>query len=97
MEILWEYMVREDCLERFLELYSPSGRWVQLFKKYPGFVGTDLLRDTSNSARFVTIDIWESLSAYAAMKEKSGAEYEVLDKLGDCLTLSELCWGVFEG
>jgi heme-degrading monooxygenase HmoA len=97
MKILWEYIVREDCLERFLELYSPTGRWVQLFKKHPGFVGTDLMRDTSNSTRFVTIDIWESLPAYTAMKEKSGAAYEVLDKLGDSLTISETCWGVFEG
>lgn len=97
MKIVWEYIVREGCLERFLELYSSSGRWVQLFQRYPGFIATELLRDTSNGWRFVTIDIWESQSAYAAMKEQSRADYQVLDKLGDALTLSENCLGTLEG
>jgi len=97
MKIIWEYIVRDDCLERFLELYSPDGRWVELFRKYPGFVATELLRDTANGWRFVTVDIWESQSAYAAMKERSRADYQVLDGLGDALTLSETFLGMFEG
>lgn len=97
MKIVWEYIVREDCLERFLELYSPSGRWVQLFQRYPGFIATELLRDTSNDSRFVTIDIWESQAAYAAMKAAGHADYQVLDRLGDALTLSETCLGRLEG
>lgn len=94
MKIFWEYVVREDCLEGFLELYSSSGRWVQLFKRHPGFLGTELLCDTSNGARYVTIDSWESFLAYAAMRDESRDEYQKLDRLGESLTLAENCLGM---
>jgi quinol monooxygenase YgiN len=57
---LWEYLVKEDCIDRFKQYYAADGEWVKLFKKAPGFISTELIRDLEFPNRFITIDNWKS-------------------------------------
>ena len=48
IEIVWEYVVKEEARGQFELAYGPGGAWSKLFARCPGFRGTTLLRDTKN-------------------------------------------------
>ncbi len=56
VEIVWEFVVKEEARGQFELAYGPGGAWSKLFARYPGFRGTTLLRDTENPRRYLTID-----------------------------------------
>ena len=102
IRIIWEFTVKRDAIALFEQTYGPDGTWATLFRAYPGYHGTTLLRDAKNPQRFVTIDRWESSAQYVAMHEAARDDYARLDaacedwteserKIGeftDCVTLS---------
>jgi quinol monooxygenase YgiN len=96
IEVLWEYIVRDEYLDQFIEMYSPNGSWSKLFSKHPGFIRTELIQDSSNPNRFVTIDHWVSLSTYANMKHRSRNEYKSIDEHCEVFTVDETYIGIFE-
>ena len=61
-----------------------------------GYRGTLLWRDHANSRRYVTVDTWDSLDAYLAMKAQLADNYDELDRKCADLTESENHLGVFE-
>ena len=93
---IWEYIVREDKIEEFVEAYNSDGLWVQLFKKSPGYITTDLIRDRRNPRRFVTIDRWESFEHWQQFRDTQSGEFEDLDKQCESYTESETELGRFE-
>ena len=92
---IWEYRVRPDCRELFLEHYSPSGTWVTLFRRAHGHVRTDLLEDRGDPLRFVTIDTWESVELHDEFKQQFAREFDELGSRCESLTLSENLFGHF--
>jgi heme-degrading monooxygenase HmoA len=94
--VIWEYEVREGCEAAFEALYGADGEWVALFREYDGYIGTELLHDTDQPRRFVTIDRWSSADTYAAFVTAAKPRYEQIDARGDTLTLSERCLGHFD-
>lgn len=97
IQIIWEFVARQEGLAEFERCYSSAGSWAELFRRAPGYRGTTLLRDADQLRRFVTIDRWESAEAQEAMREKFAREYEALDTRCQALTESERRIGVFEG
>jgi len=70
VEIVWEFVVKEEARGQFELAYGPGGAWSKLFARCPGFRGTTLLRDTKNPRRYLMIDLWES----GALREQALAE-----------------------
>lgn len=97
IQIIWEFVARQDETAEFERCYSSVGPWAELFRRAPGYRGTSLLRDADQPRRFVAIDRWESAEAQRAMREKFAREYEALDKACERLMESERRIGVFEG
>jgi heme-degrading monooxygenase HmoA len=97
IQILWEFVARQEKTAEFERCYSSTGPWAELFQRAPGFHGTSLLRDAEQSRRYVTIDRWESAETHRAMRERFAREYEALDVSCEGLTESERRIGVFEG
>lgn len=93
---LWEYVVAPEHVDAFMEAYGPQGAWVRLFRESEGYLGTSLLRDRDDRARFVTIDRWASKEHQAAFMDRSGSEFRSLDETCASLTLSESLIGHFE-
>ncbi len=96
IQIVWEFIVKESAVGRFLRAYGPNGAWSRLFREYPGFLGTTLLRDEENPRRFLTIDLWETGSHRKRMLTQAKAQYSELDDVLADLTESEEEIGIFD-
>ena len=95
IEIVWEFVVKPECADRFIDIYGADGRWAALFRNSPGYEGTTLLRDAASEFRFVTIDRWDSDADFERMRQASAVEYSALDEECASLTTSEKLLGTF--
>ncbi len=95
VQVIWEFVVRKETLAQFEQAYGPQGSWVRLFQHYPGYQGTELVRDSANPLRFLTIDSWASLEHRGEMLRNGQAEYTRLDRELGVLVESEIEVGVF--
>ncbi|HMB24520.1 MAG TPA: antibiotic biosynthesis monooxygenase family protein [Anaerolineales bacterium] len=93
--ILWEYLVKAEHITDFEEIYSAAGAWAQLFRKHPGYRGTELLRDANYPRRYVTIDRWVSTEAYNSFQREWQEEYKELDTRCERLMERETFLGTF--
>lgn len=91
--VIWEYEVRSGAQAAFEALYGSDGDWVALFRQYPGYLGTELLRE--GESRWLTIDRWTSSAAYEAFQAEAQPHYARIDEAGDALTVSERRIGSF--
>jgi hypothetical protein len=96
IEIVWEFIVQPEALERFARSYGPAGEWARLFARHAGYRGSTLLRDSLDARRFLTIDRWQTPQDYSRMRAASGPEYSALDDRFAEWTESERALGVFE-
>jgi heme-degrading monooxygenase HmoA len=92
---LWEFTVLPARQAEFERDYGPDGRWVKLFRRAHGYLGSALLRDRTNPLRYLTVDRWESAEAWQAFKREFGAEYERLDREFEGLTTREAPLGEY--
>ena len=93
---VWSFVVRPEHLQAFRTAYGPDGEWVQLFRRDPAYVRTDLLSDCDNPARFMTIDYWTSREACEAFRERFDKEFEALDEGFEQFTVQETHLGDFD-
>lgn len=94
---LWEYVVRPEHLEAFRAGYGPEGEWVQLFRRDPNYVRTELLQDEDDPTHFVTIDIWMSREARDGFRVRHHAEWDAIDLRYEACTVRETHLGDFDG
>jgi hypothetical protein len=92
---IWWYEVREGRELEFETLYGPDGGWAHLFRKSVQYLGTDLLRDRDKERGYVTIDRWESESAYRGFVVEHRDEFAELDRQGEQFTTKETPLGEF--
>jgi heme-degrading monooxygenase HmoA len=95
VEIVWEFIVKEEARGQFELAYGPGGAWSKLFARCPGFRGTTLLRDTKNRRRYLTIDFWDTLDQREQMLAERKAEYSNLDAAFADWTESKTEVGIF--
>jgi heme-degrading monooxygenase HmoA len=96
LHIVWEFVAKPECVAEFERHYGPEGTWARLFRRSPGYRGTELYRDRNEPGRYLLVDRWEDAGAFAAFKTKHLAEYEATDKACEALTQREVCVGQFE-
>jgi len=93
---IWEFAVAPDRVGDFERTYGPGGEWVELFRRAPGYIRTELHRDREDRTRFVTIDYWQSRSAWEAFRARFSRSFEELDARCEELTTLEREIGRFE-
>ena len=93
---LWAFRVKPGCRREFLRVYGPGGDWERLFRKAPGYLRTELLRDRKQRNRFVTVDYWRDRASQMAFRRRYAREFAALDRRCAALTLSERLLGQFE-
>ncbi len=95
IQVVWEFVVKDEARGQFELAYGPGGAWSKLFSRSPGFRGVTLLRDAGNPRRYLSIDFWDS----EALREKALTEhsddYAELDASFTEWTDSETELGVF--
>jgi heme-degrading monooxygenase HmoA len=92
---VWEYEVPDDTMAAFCGAYAAQGDWAELFRRAPGFLGTELYRDPNRGYRFLTIDRWRSEQDWHAFQAAFSEAYESLDARLDGLATVER--SLFEG
>ena len=95
IEIVWEFIVKEEAQGQFELAYGPGGAWSKLFARCPGFRGTTLLRDTKNPQRYLSIDLWDTEAEREQMLAERKAEYSDLEAAFDEWTESRTEVGIF--
>ncbi|HKC72071.1 MAG TPA: antibiotic biosynthesis monooxygenase [Terriglobales bacterium] len=93
--IVWEFIIRAERAGEFEAIYGPQGDWARLFAKTEGYRQTQLLRDTGNPSRYVTLDFWTSREAHEGFRREHEQEYLALDERCERLTLKEHKLGEF--
>jgi heme-degrading monooxygenase HmoA len=94
--ILWQFQVKCGLEKEFEKAYGPEGAWAVLFRASPAYRGTRLLRDSSHSGRYFTMDSWDSQAEYDAFRSQNAASYADIDRECEVLTESEIDIGRFE-
>jgi heme-degrading monooxygenase HmoA len=79
VEIVREFVVKEEARGQFELVFGPGGAWSKLFGRSPGFRGTTLLRGTQSPPRYLTIDFWETEAHWEQALAERQAEYTDLD------------------
>lgn len=87
--IIWEFRVRPGRERLFEQAYGADGAWVRCFRQEHAYIRTDLLRDTHDSGRYLTLDVWESQAAYEAFLPAHTDEYRKIDAQCEALTERE--------
>jgi len=85
----WEFLAAPGRLAEFKRAYGPEGEWVQLFRRAPGYIRSELHQDQANPQRFVTVDYWESEQACEEFRRMFLHEYEDLDVHCEQYTVKE--------
>lgn len=96
IQVVWEFVVKEEFRGAFEQAYGPGGEWARLFAEHRGFLGTTLLRDTANPRRYLTMDAWATIADRERMLATAAAQYSALDERFGKWTESEAEVGIFE-
>ncbi len=94
--IVWAFEVKPGSAQAFEVSYGPGGDWAKLFRKAPGYGGTELLKDADTPGRYLTIDHWRSREDFWKFREAFRGDYLALDKRLATLTNRETLIGDFE-
>jgi heme-degrading monooxygenase HmoA len=95
IEVVWEFVVKEEARGQFELAYGPGGAWSKLFARCPGFRGTTVLRDTKTPRRYLTIDLWDTLAQWEQTLAEHKAEYSSLHATFGDWTESKTQVGIF--
>lgn len=94
--IVWEFRIKSEKESEFLRHYGPDGSWARFFRNGEGYIRTELVKDTADQERFLTLDYWRSEDEFKTFREQRLAEYERLDKEFEGLTERETRLGAFQ-
>jgi quinol monooxygenase YgiN len=86
---IWEFIVVPDHVRAFEQTFGIDGEWVQLFRRAPGYLRTELHRDRTNPQRYITMDYWESQAAWEAFRIRFREAFDALDTKAAQWTRSE--------
>lgn len=79
VEIIWEFIVKEEARGQFELAYGPGGAWSTLFADCRGFLGTTLLRDVSDSRHYLRVEVWENETQREQALAERSVEYAEVD------------------
>lgn len=95
IEIIHEFVVKEEARGRFELVFGPGGAWSGIFAQCPGFRGTALLRDAKDPRRYLVIDFWDTEAQWEQALAERRAEYASLGATFDGWSESKKKVGVF--
>lgn len=93
--IIWEFHVNARKRRAFERAYGPDGDWAKFFREGKGYLGTELIQDTQQPDRYLTMDYWKSRANYEMFKKQNRKMYEIIDQKCKALTTKEVEIGKF--
>lgn len=93
--IIWEFRINPRKRRAFERAYGPDGDWAEFFREGKGYLGTELIQDTQQPDRYLTMDYWKSRANYETFKKQNRKMYEIIDQKCEALTTKEVEIGKF--
>jgi heme-degrading monooxygenase HmoA len=93
--IIWEFRIQATKRRTFERAYAPDGTWANFFRKGKGYIATELIRDSQQSDRYITLDYWQSRQHYENFKKQNGKMYQTINEKCESLTTRESEIGQF--
>ena len=94
--ILWSFETSEAQADAFAAAYGPDGVWVAFFRQAVGYRETELFRRQQSPPCFLTIDRWETRTAYERFRRDQAVAYASLDAECEGLTVRETFLAAWE-
>lgn len=79
IQIVWEFVVKEEARGSFELAFGPGGGWGKLFARCPGFRGTTLLHDTNDPRHYLVVELWNTEVQRQQALSEYQAEYTKLE------------------
>jgi hypothetical protein len=95
IEIVYEFVVKEESRGQFELTFGQGGAWSKLFARCQGFRGATLLRDIENPQRYLLIDLWDTVAQREQALDECKAEYAQLEAAFVDWTESKIEVGIF--
>jgi hypothetical protein len=95
VEVICEFVVKEQARGRFELAHGPGGAWSRLFSECPGFRGMTLLRKTKDPRRYLAMELWETEDRRKQALAGRNSEYSNLEAAFADWTESRTEIGVF--
>lgn len=93
--VVWEFRIKSRKRRAFERAYGPDGEWSKFFRKGKGYIATELIRDSQQPDRYITLDYWKSRKHYEIFKKQNRKLYEIIDARCEALTAEECEIGQF--
>lgn len=93
---IWEFLVNDSRQVDFEQAYGPDGDWVALFRRSPGYLGTELHQDQTNPLRYLTVDYWRSKEDRDTFRLRFAHEFRQLDARCETYTVQEKFLGDYD-
>ena len=93
--IIWEFRSAQGAEKEFEDHYGPQGVWARFFQAGEGYIRTELLHDTRDDHRYLTIDYWTSQQEYETFRNQHADEYKAINRRYESLTARETHVGSF--
>jgi heme-degrading monooxygenase HmoA len=93
--VVWKFLVKPQHEIDFVRVYGESGDWVELFRKAPGYIRSELHCDVDTKHQYLTIDRWESEADYKKFRSVWASQYQAIDSKCEDWTQSETAIGEF--
>ena len=81
IEVVYEFIVKNESRGRFELAYGPGGAWSQVFAPCEGFRGITVMRDLENPRRYLTIELWDSADQRQLAFSKQKTEGDELNSM----------------
>lgn len=75
IQIVWEFIVKEEARGQFELAHGPGGAWSTLFARHAGFRGITMLRDTKNPLRYLMLEVWDTEEQREQVLSERKADY----------------------
>ena len=93
---IWLFRAAPGREREFASAYQSDGVWARLFEQVDGFIGTRLLAPEEPGGLWITLDEWESRTAFERFQDAHGDAYKRLDDELAALTADERFIGAFD-
>jgi heme-degrading monooxygenase HmoA len=92
--IIWEYKIKPEYRQTFLNYYKSDGEWVRFFRQDENYL-SKLLVLSADEEVYLTIDRWRTEAAYQAFQQQQQSRYKELDEYCEQLTVEEKLIGKY--
>ena len=93
--IIWEFRIRRRKRRDFERAYGSDGEWAKFFRKGKGYIATELIRDSQQPDKYITLDYWRSRNHYENFRKQNRKMYQAIDERCEALITHEYEIGQF--